>query len=150
MLLKYPRTPHLQGSRLQPGDADLAAVAFPEIAGRYLVLEEKLDGANSAISFDTDGALRLQSRGHYLTGGPRERQFGPMKAWAAGVRSARRCASFIGTGIAHRSAHRPGRADRSGRTVDLSHRLLAGSLVDRWETPDPTEAHQVEWVSTAR
>jgi len=85
MLAKYPRTPHLAGSRLQPGDFDLAAVPFTEIAGRHLVVEEKLDGANAAISFTPDGELRLQSRGHYLTGGPRERQFGPFKAWAATV-----------------------------------------------------------------
>lgn len=49
------------------------------------MVEEKLDGANSATSFTPDGELRLQSRGHYLTGGPRERQFGPLKAWAATV-----------------------------------------------------------------
>ncbi|WP_432833140.1 RNA ligase family protein [Dactylosporangium sp. CA-092794] len=86
MLRKYPRTPHLQGSRLQPGDHDLAQVPFAELAGRPLVVEEKLDGANAAISFDAGGELLLQSRGHYLTGGPREKQFGPFKAWAAGVR----------------------------------------------------------------
>ncbi|MER7791146.1 RNA ligase family protein [Streptomyces sp. NPDC097640] len=86
MIRKYPRTPHLQGSRLQPGDEDLAAVPFAEIAGRYLVVEEKLDGANAAISFTPDGELRLQSRGHFLTGGPRERHFSPFKAWAALVR----------------------------------------------------------------
>jgi hypothetical protein len=85
MLVKYPRTAHLAGSRLQPGDHDLAAVAFGEIAGRFVVAEEKLDGANSAISFTSAGELRLQSRGHYLNGGPRERQFGPLKAWAATV-----------------------------------------------------------------
>ncbi|MGK5552008.1 RNA ligase family protein [Actinomadura kijaniata] len=85
MLRKYPRTPHLQGSRLQPGDQDLAAAPFREIAGRYLVVEEKLDGANAGISFSPDGRLRLQSRGHYLTGGPREKQFGPLKAWASAV-----------------------------------------------------------------
>jgi hypothetical protein len=86
MLRKYPRTRHLEGSRLQPGDHDLRAVPFAEIAGRHLVVEEKLDGANAALSFDADGSLRLQSRGHYLSGGPRERQFGPLKAWAAAVR----------------------------------------------------------------
>ncbi|MGI5422874.1 RNA ligase family protein [Actinomadura luteofluorescens] len=85
MLHKYPRTRHIAGSRLQPGDHDLAAVPFEAIAGRYLVVEEKLDGANSGISFSPEGELRLQSRGHYLTGGPRERQFGPLKAWAASV-----------------------------------------------------------------
>jgi len=85
MLRKYPRTPHIEGSRLQPGDHDLAAAPFAAIAGRHLVVEEKLDGANAGISFAPDGRLRLQSRGHYLSGGPRERQFGPFKAWAASV-----------------------------------------------------------------
>ena len=85
MLRKYPRTRHVEGSRLQAGDHDLAAVPFREIAGRYLVVEEKLDGANSGISFTSGGELRLQSRGHYLTGGPRERHFAPLKAWASTV-----------------------------------------------------------------
>ena len=82
---KYPRTPHLAGSRLQPGDEDLAQVPFAALRGRPVVAEEKLDGANAAISFDAAGVLLLQSRGHYLTGGPRERQFGPFKSWAATV-----------------------------------------------------------------
>ena len=43
---KYPRTQHLEGSRLQPGDEDLEAVPFRAIAGRNLVVEEKVDGAN--------------------------------------------------------------------------------------------------------
>lgn len=88
MLRKYPRTHHLEGSRLQPGDEDLNSVAFRQIRDRYLVVEEKLDGANAAISFADSGDLRLQSRGHYLTGGPRERQFGPFKAWAATIHHA--------------------------------------------------------------
>ena len=88
MLRKYPRTRHIEGSRRQPGDEDLDAVPFSAIKGRHLVVEEKLDGANAGISFDHDGALKLQSRGHFLTGGPRERQFGQFKAWAAGARPA--------------------------------------------------------------
>jgi hypothetical protein len=82
---KYPRTRHLAGSRLQPGDEDLSQVPFAEIRGRHLVVEEKLDGANAGISFTAEGELRLQSRGHYLTGGPRERHFGPMKSWATAL-----------------------------------------------------------------
>jgi hypothetical protein len=78
---KYPRTPHIEGSGLQPGD-DLDAVSFAALAGRRLVVEEKMDGANSAIGFTPDGRLLLQSRGHYLTGGPRERQFDLLKQWA--------------------------------------------------------------------
>ena len=78
---KYPRTPHIEGSRLQPGDEDLSQILFETIAGKHLVIEEKCDGANSAISFDKDGQLLLQSRGHYLTGGYRERHFNFMKQW---------------------------------------------------------------------
>ena len=80
---KYPRTRHIEGSRLQPGDEDLSAVRFSELAGQYLVVEEKLDGANAAVSFADDGTLWLQSRGHYLTGGPREKHFALLKTWAS-------------------------------------------------------------------
>lgn len=79
---KYPRTQHIEGSRKQEGDEDLDAVPFSVIANRHLVVEEKMDGANSAISFSDDGQLRLQSRGHYLMGGPRERHFALFKTWA--------------------------------------------------------------------
>lgn len=82
-MFKYPRTPHLEGSRLQPGDEDLAQAPFERVRGRHLVVEEKLDGANAGISFAPGGELRLQSRGHYLAGGPRERQFTLLKSWAA-------------------------------------------------------------------
>ncbi len=81
-IFKYPRTHHIAGSRVQPGDEDLDNAAFAAIAGRRLVVEEKMDGANAAISVDPDGKLLLQSRGHYLTGGPRERHFDLFKRWA--------------------------------------------------------------------
>lgn len=79
---KYPRTPHLEGSRLQKGDEDLSQVPFSEIRGRNIVIEEKIDGANTAISFDLSGNMLLQSRGHYLTGGGRERHYNLFKKWA--------------------------------------------------------------------
>ena len=79
---KYPRTPHIEGSRLQPGDEDLSQIPFEAIKGKHLVIEEKCDGANSAVSFDQNGELLLQSRGHYLTGGYRERHYNLMKQWA--------------------------------------------------------------------
>lgn len=87
---KYPRTPHIAGSRLQPGDEDLAQTPLEELAGagRHLVIEEKLDGANCAISFTADAELLLQSRGHYLTGGARERQFDLFKTWTQCLRAA--------------------------------------------------------------
>lgn len=79
---KYPRTYHLDGSGIQRGDEDLTVVPVRSLLGRYVVVEEKMDGANSAISFSEDGCLLLQSRGHYLTGGPREKQFHLLKPWA--------------------------------------------------------------------
>jgi hypothetical protein len=87
-ILKYPRTPHLEGSRLQRGDEDLAVVPLGDLAGLPLVIEEKLDGANCGISFDSEGTLLLQSRGHLLSGGPRERQFDLFKRWANHHRAA--------------------------------------------------------------
>src|ERR1700747_3329318 len=82
-LHKYPRTHHLEGSRLQPGDEDSRSVPFAALAGRHLVIEKKLDGANAGISFDAGGRLRLQSRGHFLAGGSREKHFDLLKRWAS-------------------------------------------------------------------
>jgi hypothetical protein len=81
-LHKYPRTQHLEGSRLQPGDEDLGAVPFRSLRGKFLVCEEKCDGANAGLSFDEQGRLWLQSRGHFLTGGEREKHFDLFKQWA--------------------------------------------------------------------
>ncbi len=80
---KYPRKLHIEGSRLQPGDEDLGSVPFDELRGRFLVVEEKMDGANAAVRFDSRGALLLQSRGHYLRGGAREKHFDLFKRWAS-------------------------------------------------------------------
>jgi hypothetical protein len=93
-LYKYPSTRHLQGSQLQKGDAGHAAspktakrddsrAPYSALAGRTIVVEEKLDGANCGVSFGAGADLLLQSRGHYLSGGGRERQFGILKRWAA-------------------------------------------------------------------
>lgn len=81
-LVKYPRTPHLQGSRLQQGDGEDGQIPYQQLLGQYIVVEEKLDGGNCAISFSEQGELLLQSRGHYLLGGGRERQFNLLKQWA--------------------------------------------------------------------
>lgn len=81
-IYKYPRTRHLEGSREQVGDEDLKCVKFEELLGKYLVLEEKVDGANCGISFGADGKMYLQSRGHFLNGGYGERQFDLFKLWA--------------------------------------------------------------------
>ena len=82
-LLKYPRTPHLEGSRLQPGDSAHDQVKLSSLAGKHCVIEEKLDGANSGLSFSDDAILRQQSRGHFLAGGSREKHFNLLKQWSS-------------------------------------------------------------------
>jgi hypothetical protein len=81
-MIKYPRTQHVEGSRFQKGDEGLDGVRFRELKGQHLVVEEKIDGANAGIRFDEQGQLFLQSRGHFLTGGPREKHFNLFKQWA--------------------------------------------------------------------
>lgn len=83
-LFKYPSTSHLEGSSLQPGDDAALQVSYEkEVAGRYIVVEEKLDGANSGNSFSPDADPLQQCRGHYLTGGWKERHFNRFKQWCA-------------------------------------------------------------------
>ncbi len=86
-IIKYPRTPHIEGSRLGEGDEDLKKIAFSSLANLTLTVEEKVDGANTAISFGDGGELLLQSRGHYMRGGGREEQFSLFKIWASTHRS---------------------------------------------------------------
>lgn len=86
-LIKYPRTRHISGSRRQPGDEDMTDEPFATLRDRHIVVEEKIDGANSGISFDSNDELQLQSRGHFLTGGPREKHFALFKTWASTHRS---------------------------------------------------------------
>lgn len=79
-IIKYPRTPHIEGSRIQKGDKrETIPISF--LKNKYVVIEEKVDGANCAISFE-DLDLLLQSRGHYLTGGQREKHFDLFKTFA--------------------------------------------------------------------
>lgn len=84
-IIKYPRTPHLEGSKLQAGDSDADQATIRQILedwpGATWVFEEKLDGANAGISTDSELNIRAQSRGHFLTGGAREEQFNLMKEW---------------------------------------------------------------------
>ncbi|MEO1268591.1 MAG: RNA ligase family protein [Myxococcota bacterium] len=81
-IVKYPRTHHLEGSRLQPGDEGMGDVPFTQITDRPVVVEEKVDGSNTGIRFGPGREVKLQSRGHYLTGGGRERHFALFKQWA--------------------------------------------------------------------
>jgi len=85
-IVKYPRTPHLEGSKLQQGDSDHDQVSINTLRQTWPDTiwgqEEKLDGANCAVSFNDQLSMILQSRGHALRGGARERQFAQFKEWA--------------------------------------------------------------------
>ena len=59
-MIKYPKTPRL--SKL------VGCQEMFDWQSLTAVVEEKVDGANAAVSFE-DGKLVLQSRGHVLTGG---------------------------------------------------------------------------------
>ena len=87
-MIKYPRTQHIEGSRLQPGDHDLEQVSWASLMDCHLVVEEKIDGANAGVSFSPEGELLLQSRGHYLSGGAREKHFAMFKTWTSTHREA--------------------------------------------------------------
>jgi len=80
--IKFPRTPHLYGSKLGEGDEDLSRIPFEHIFGKNIVIEEKIDGANCGISFSESGELLLQNRGHYFYGGYKERHYDLFKRWA--------------------------------------------------------------------
>lgn len=65
---KFPSTPHLAtmpGIDIR-GDKVLSDLERDEFLRHYLVLEEKVDGANLGISFDSEGNIRAQNRGTYL------------------------------------------------------------------------------------
>jgi len=65
---KFPSTPHLA---TLPGvvirdDKVLSESGRDEFLQHDLVFEEKVDGANLGISFDSEGNIRAQNRGSYL------------------------------------------------------------------------------------
>jgi hypothetical protein len=81
--IKYPRTPHLFGSKGTDDDKHLGeAESTRFIADDSMIVEEKLDGTNVGIHFSDDGELVLQCRGHLITEGMHP-QYDLFKQWAA-------------------------------------------------------------------
>lgn len=81
--IKYPRTPHLFGSKGTDDDRHMNAkdsAAF--IANPSLIAEEKLDGTNTGIHFASSGRMVLQCRGHEITEGMHP-QYDLFKQWTA-------------------------------------------------------------------
>ncbi|MDX2012568.1 MAG: RNA ligase family protein [Myxococcaceae bacterium] len=69
-LIKFPRTPHLEGSTLQAGDGDLPRVGLNALPGDELFVSEKLDGVNVGLRFDASARPWLFSRAHFLGAEP--------------------------------------------------------------------------------
>ena len=81
--IKYPRTPHLFGSKGTDDDKHLSESESNDfIADESLIVEEKLDGTNVGIHFSDDGEIVLQCRGHVITEGMHP-QYDLFKQWAA-------------------------------------------------------------------
>lgn len=81
--IKYPRTPHLFGSKGTDDDKHLSeAESIRFIDDDSLIVEEKIDGTNVGLHFSDDGKMVLQCRGHYITEGMHP-QYDLFKQWAA-------------------------------------------------------------------
>ena len=81
--VKYPRTPHLFGSRGTDDDKHLGRPSHCRfLADVSLIVEEKIDGTNVGIHFTGQGAMVLQCRGHLITEGMHP-QYDLFKQWAA-------------------------------------------------------------------
>jgi RNA ligase len=81
--VKYPRTPHLFGSRGTDDDKHMGeAESHRFLSDKSLIVEEKLDGTHVGIHFTTEGDLVLQCRGHLITEGMHP-QYDLFKQWAA-------------------------------------------------------------------
>lgn len=81
--VKYPRTPHLFGSKGTDDDKYMnEADSCRFVADESLIVEEKIDGTNVGIHFTTEGQIVLQCRGHLITEGMHP-QYDLFKQWAA-------------------------------------------------------------------
>jgi len=65
---KFPSTPHLAilGNVQIRGDKVMSESERNDFLQHEIVVEEKVDGSNLGISFDTEGNIRAQNRGSYL------------------------------------------------------------------------------------
>jgi ATP-dependent RNA circularization protein (DNA/RNA ligase family) len=68
VIFKFPSTPHLAvlGNNIVRDDKVMTENERIEFLQHKLVVEEKVDGANLGISFNSSGDLRVQNRGAYI------------------------------------------------------------------------------------
>ena len=81
--IKYPRTPHLFGSKGTDDDKRLGRKESERfMAAPSLIVEEKLDGTNVGMHFTSPGRMVLQCRGHKITEGMHP-QYDLFKQWTS-------------------------------------------------------------------
>ena len=81
--IKYPRTPHLFGSKGTDDDKHMGEADSNQfIADESLIVEEKIDGTNVGIHFSDAGEMVLQCRGHLINEGMHP-QYDLFKQWGA-------------------------------------------------------------------
>jgi hypothetical protein len=81
--VKYPRTPHLFGSKGTDDDKHMSeSESIDFIADKSLIVEEKIDGTDVGIHFTSAGQMVLQCRGHLITQGMHP-QYDLFKQWTA-------------------------------------------------------------------
>jgi hypothetical protein len=84
--LKSPRTTHLVGSGI-PGSGDASErLRWENICGRFVVLEEKIDGSEVSFHFDADANLIGRERANVIdlsARGGAERHLDGFKDWLA-------------------------------------------------------------------
>ena len=81
--VKYPKTPHLFGSKVANSDKMLTERETNDLLKKNnvnFVWESKLDGTNVGISFAEDGRLLAQNRGRFLSSGEHP-QYQMFLAW---------------------------------------------------------------------
>lgn len=81
---RYPHTPHITwlGEGIPRDDKVLSPMEVKALLSGEVTVEEKLDGANLGLSLESDGRLRAQNRGQYLSD-PHAGQFARLPAWLA-------------------------------------------------------------------
>jgi hypothetical protein len=83
LFVKYPRTPHLFGSKGTDDDKHLGETESARfISDRSLIVEEKIDGTNVGIHFHDNREIVLQCRGHLITEGMHP-QYDLFKQWVS-------------------------------------------------------------------
>lgn len=81
---KFPSTRHivLPEQEAARKDKAMAADEIAEMLSHEVTIEEKIDGANLGISFDSEGKILLQNRGDWLIP-PLGGQWVKLEAWTA-------------------------------------------------------------------